>query len=325
MRRVAVSGSASAVHASWRAPIDNLVHEVVTRALQGCHLQLDDIDTVVTVASDILDGVLVPVRAEIAGNLGRSYSHVTSSAGHALGAAAAMIEAGQAERVLLVGWGAAEKFGRFDPRILQADPFHARPVGALPDAVAALQAQQLLDLDLLDPGTLTQHAARMARRAWPAREGPIQTMSPNPCDGAVAIVLEHGERSGVAVKDFASVSRAYSPHDEVLDPATWVREAVSLLRAEGRPIPRCIEVAGPTLLGELRALAALAVDDGTPRNESGGGAAAWFGPATGLRQLAFAAHALTEQPAGSIAIAADLSGPLSQHVTVAVLERSGAP
>jgi acetyl-CoA acetyltransferase len=325
MRRVAVSGSASAIHASWRAPIDNLVYEVVTQALHGCRLQLDDIDTVVTVASDILDGVLVPVRAEIAGNLGRAYSHITSSAGHALGAAAAMIESGQAERVLLVGWGAAEKFGAFDPRILQADPFLARPVGALPDAVAAIQSQQLLDLDLLDPETLTKHATCMARRAWPAREEPIRTMAPNPCDGAVAIILEHGERSGVAVKDFASVSRAYSPHDEVLDPATWVREAVSLLKAETRPIPRCVEVAGPTLLGELRALEAIAADDGTPRNESGGGASAWFGPATGLRQIAFAAQALAGHPEGSIAIAADLSGPLSQHVTVAVLERSGAP
>lgn len=307
MPRAAILGSASAVHASWDAPIDNLVHEVVTKALADCRLELADIDTVVTVASDTLDGLLVPVRGEIAGNLGRSYCHITSSAGHALGAAVVMIESGQAERVLLVGWGAAEKFGAFDPRSLQADPFHARPIGALPRAVASLQAQQLLDLGLLDPGALKARDA----------------LEPSPCDGAVAIVLEaREERCRVAVTDFASVSRAYSPDDEVLDPAVWVREAVSLLKTADRT-PHGVEVAAPTLLGELRALDILAMHERTQRNGSRGGAAAWFGPATGLRQIAFAAEALAGQPEGSISVAADLSGPLSQHVTVAVLERGG--
>ncbi|MFO1085280.1 MAG: hypothetical protein U1E21_11990 [Reyranellaceae bacterium] len=305
MPRAAIRGSASAIHTSWDAPIDNLVHDVVTKALGECRLTLADIDTVVTVASDTLDGLLVPVRGEIAGNLGRSYCHITSSAGHALGAAVVMIESGQAERVLLVGWGAMEKFGAFDPRTLQADPFHARPIGALPRAVASIQAQQLLDLGLLDSDAL---------KAQDAAE-------PNPCDGAVAIVLEAREGPcRVAVKDFASISRAYSPDDEVLDPAVWVREAVSLLKAADG-IPHDVEVAAPTVLGELRALDVLATQQRTRRNGSGGGAAAWFGPATGLRQIAFAAEALAGQPEGSVSVAADLSGPLSQHVTVALLER----
>ncbi len=41
----------------------------------------------------------------------------------------------------LIDWEPTETFGAFDPRLLQADPFHARPVGALPRAVASIQAQ----------------------------------------------------------------------------------------------------------------------------------------------------------------------------------------
>lgn len=324
MQRVAIAGSADAVHPSWQAPIDHLVHNVVTKALSSCGLELSHIDAVVTVASDTIDGVLVPLRGEIAGNLGRTYSHVTSSAGHGFGAAVSMIEAGYSERTLLVGWGAVQRFGPSDPRVIQADPFHARPVGALPNAVAALQLQQLFDLDRLDPAALTQHADLMTRLAWPALEVSVETAKPNFCDGAVAIVLERqAEQRNVAVKDFSSVSRAYSPDDEVLDPGDWVLEALSAAAPGARSTPYGVEVAGPTIFGELRALDVLARDASVLRNSSGGGALAWFGPATGLRQLAVAARALAGQPAGSMSIAADLSGPLSQHVTLAILERGG--
>jgi hypothetical protein len=109
----------------------------------------------------------------------------------------------------------------------------------------------------------------------------------------------------------------------VLDPADWVLEALSTVAPGTRQTPYCVEVAGPTIFGELRALDVLAKDSSVHRNSSGGGASAWFGPATGLRQLAIAARALADQPAGIISIAADLSGPLSQQVTLAILERRG--
>lgn len=324
MRRVAIAGLADAVHPSWSGPIDTLVHDVVTQALSSCGLELSDIDAVVTVASDTLDGLLVPLRGEIAGNLGRNYSHITSGAGHGFGAAVSMIEAGYSERTLLVGWGAVERFGQSDPRDIQADPFHARPVGALPNAVAALQLQQLFDLDRLDPVALRRHADAMTRLAWPTRQVPIETAKPNFCDGAVAIVLERqSDHRHVAVRNFSSVSRAYSPDDEVLDPADWVLEALSAAAPGALSKPYCVEVAGPTIFGELRALDVLAKDASVHRNSSGGGALAWFGPATGLRQLSVAARALAGQPAGNISIAADLSGPLGQQVTLAILERGG--
>jgi hypothetical protein len=73
----------------------------------GCELELADMDTVITVASDTLDDLLVPIRGESPGTLVRSYCLITSS-----GAAVVMIEF-QAERVLLVDWRATEKFGTF--------------------------------------------------------------------------------------------------------------------------------------------------------------------------------------------------------------------
>jgi hypothetical protein len=66
--------------------------------LLGCKLTLADIDTVITISSDTLDGLLVPVRGEIRGNVGRSYCHIRSSE-----AAVVVIES-PAERLLLVDW-----------------------------------------------------------------------------------------------------------------------------------------------------------------------------------------------------------------------------
>jgi hypothetical protein len=100
MLRAVALGSAGAIHASWSAPIDKLVHEIVAKPLLGCELKLTDVDTV---ASDTLDGLLVPVRGDIPGNLGRSYCYIVSS-----GAAVVMVES-RAERILLVDWGETEE------------------------------------------------------------------------------------------------------------------------------------------------------------------------------------------------------------------------
>jgi hypothetical protein len=56
-------------------------------------------------------------------------------------------------------------------------------------------------------------------------------------------------------------------------------------------------------------------------NRSGGGAAAYFGNATGLHQLAAAAASLG---AGQVGCVLDLAGPMGQAVTVATIERSAA-
>src|SRR5690606_38437738 len=123
-------GAAARVGASIVADLETEVRSVVLSSLSSSNLDLAYIDAVVTVASDTLDGVMVPIRAEVAGAFGKMPLNVPSSAGHGLAAAMVLLESGQARNVLLVGWGAASKLARHDSRSIQADPFHDRPVGA---------------------------------------------------------------------------------------------------------------------------------------------------------------------------------------------------
>ncbi len=325
--RAAILGSAARIARRFDQSLEFAVHETVLGALADAGIDsLDGIDTVMTVASDTLDGIMVATRSEIAGSVGHAYLHVPSSAGHALTAAATMIEAGAARHLLLVGWGEGSKFAEQDSRGIQADPFYTRPVGADPAAVAALQAQFLIEAGRIDAASADEYAQRMTGRAWPG-EGP--SSGPGPvwlrtgwCDGAVALVLAPADLrpDAVCIRDFASSFRPYTPQSWTadgpdLDPASWVADAMAPLSAR----LDILEISAPTPVCEARAGMALRAGQ---LNPSGGGAAAYFGVATGLRRVAAAASALRDGQQGGVV---DLAGPIGQAVTVVALDRGGAP
>lgn len=333
--RAVITGSAWRIGRPFADRFEVAVREAVLEALSLGGLSIGDIDSFVTVASDTLDGSSAPGRAEIAGAYGRSYLNVPSSAGHGLAAAATQIEAGQARNLLLVGWGAATKLNDHDGRANQADPFYARPVGASPRLVAMLQAQDLLSAGGLTEGFLDAYVRDMAERAWPG-DGKLPA-SPAPawartafCDGVAAIVVRRASDAGngVAIRDFASVSRPYSPKDECLDTAAWAKEAISSLSASDVDAA-VVEVSAPTAIAESRAFSGAGVSkdfDSSRFNASGGGATAYFGAATGLRQVAAASRALADidsanGPASGLVL--DMTGPLGQHAT-AILLQTGA-
>jgi len=317
-KHAAILGSASLIARRFRESLEFAVHETVLAALADANLTLDAIDTVVTAASDTLDGIMVATRSEIAGSNGRAYMHIPSSAGHALAAAATMIEAGMAHHVLLVGWGEGSKFNEQDSRGIQADPFFARPVGADPLTVAALQAQFLFAAGRIDFPTADAYAHRMAERAWPGQSilsGSVPIwLRTGWCDGAVALVLGRSEEypPAVRIRDFATSFQPYTPQD--LDPAAWVADAIGPLSTPldvveiSAPTPVCEARAGMTLAGEI--------------NPSGGGATAYFGIATGLKRVAAAASALRGGQFGKVI---DLAGPIGQALTVVSLDRSATP
>jgi hypothetical protein len=325
---VAISGSGLRVGASVGA-IEDAVRAAVAEALARAGMaSLDGIDMVVTVGSDILDGSMVGTRSGIAGAYGRELMTVPSSAGHAFAAAVALIQSGQADRVLLVGWGEGTKFGVRDGRIIQADPFFARPVGASATALAALQAQRLagraIDLD-----TIAGYGAAMrARAGLAAASGPAAWFATCWCDGAVALVLAAGG-PGVAVADVGTAFRPYCPTADELDPAGWVSEAVNRFAEPGAMVNaplEAIETGAPTAFCEAAAvrelLARLGWAEDDPRlNPSGGGAVAHFGPATGLARIASVAARLG---AGGQGVVLDLAGPIGQATTVILLGAPGA-
>lgn len=311
--------------------IETAIREAVLTALSASKLSIGDIDTFVTVGSDTIDGLTVPGRSEIAGAYGRKYLNVPSSAGHGLAAAMMQIESGEARNLVLVGWGAATKLNDYDGRSNQADPFFARPMGASPRVVAALQAHELLGVDGLDEAALQTYMQRMVSRAWQGDTKFTSGAAPawarsTFCDGVAAIVVRRAgdAGNGVRIRDVASVSRPYSPEDDRLDTAVWVREALADFSDSGTGGGDfdVIEAAAPTPIAESRAFVGVgngSALDGELFNRSGGGAAAHFGAATGLRQVAEASRILMEMRSAK-GLVLDLSGPLGQHVTAMSLQ-----
>jgi hypothetical protein len=309
--------------------MDAAVSQCVGAALAAAGLALGDIDAVVTTGSDALDGGMVGIRSGIAGAYGRELLSVPSSGGHAFAAAVSMIQSGQARNVILAGWGEGTKFELRDGRVLQADPFYARPVGADAATLTALQAQRLLADGMLTLEQLASYGAAMRRRAGlaeaaaGARVGDIKPwLQTEWTDGACAIVLRKGE-AGVRIADIGTSFRGYTPAPDDLDPGGWISAAMAGMADAAGDGLAAVEACGPAAVTEVAALRPVlvhaswtAADDRV--NASGGGAAAFFGPATGLRHIARVARALAQRRGRGIAI--DLAGPIGQAASVVVLE-----
>lgn len=305
--KAGISGAAYTLERQIAGGMDAVVQDVIRRALADAAIQLADVDMVITVASDALDGMMVPVRSDMAGGIGKSYLNIPSSAGHALMAAASSIEAGNSETVLLVGWGAASKLAEFDSRTNQFDPFYLRPLGASVATLQAMQEQSLIDQGLISREDVESHASRMSEIIWGKSEPAAF------CDGAAAIILQRSA-AGLIFDHVGFASRAQIPLDGNLDPAIWVEEVTKKLEDPG-----FIEICGQSPSLELRALAAI---PGAKRtNAHGGSSQGWFGPASPLRNLA-ALNAAVGEGGPQSGLLIDLAGPLGQHVT-AIQFRAG--
>ena len=319
-----MAGSVSIVGTGGRVgrglSIEVAVRDAVREALDDAQLVLSAIDMVVTVGSDVLDGGMVATRSGIAGAYGHELLTVPSSAGHAFAAALSLLESGQARAVLLAGWGEGTKFADVDGRIIQADPFYARPLGADASAMAALQAQRLLADGGISLERLTAYGTTMRVRAGLAGDTTAsmrEWLTPIWSDGACALVLVAGE-GPVRVVNFGTAFRPYCPAPEDLDPAIWVHEASQHVDHAAEALA-VVEAGGPSAFCELAALAPILDSAGLqpldPRvNATGGGATAFFGPATGLRHIAAVADQLADTSTSGIAI--DLAGPIGQATTV---------
>jgi acetyl-CoA acetyltransferase len=320
MPRVMLAGWSGRGALAPSAGIADAVSAAARGALAKAELVLDDIDMVVTCASDLIDGAMAATRSGIAGSYHRELMTVPSSAGHAFAAAATQIESGAAQTVLLAGWGEGSKRTARDSRIVEADPFYVRPLGADAAALAALQAQRLVADGRLDPGRICAYRDTMAARAKrDPSNNRLRWLRPHWADGAAAVVLT-ADKGRVALRDFGRSFEPYCPPPDRLDPALWIA-------ATGITIPplAVLEIGAPTPFAEAIAVADVlgrqgwAADD--PRfNVSGGGAVSHFGPATGLQRIIAAAERLAHASGGAVGAVIDLAGPIGQAVTVILLE-----
>jgi hypothetical protein len=175
---------------------------------------------------------------------------------------------------------------------------------------------------------LADYGAAMRRRAGLADGGApamAQWLTPQWADGASALVLTAGV-GPVLITDLATSFRPYCPEAHDLDPGIWVTEALARIRDHATADLAAVETCGPSTACEMAASAPLLAEaswQGTDArvNASGGGANAYFGPATGLRHIARVATALKERSGSGIAI--DLAGPIGQATTVVALRGRG--
>ncbi|WP_260637390.1 thiolase domain-containing protein [Streptomyces angustmyceticus] len=271
-----------------------------------------------------------------------SESHVEMDGAWALYEAWVKLLTGEAETALVYSYGKSSPGSVRDVLTRQLDPYYAAPLWPDAVALAALQAQALIDAGLTDPQELAGIAARsraaaathphaQLRGEVPMGETLVAPLRTGDCppigDGAAAVVLAAGDTARrltdrpawIRGLDHRIEAHALGVRDLTDSPST--RLAAERAGAFERPVDTA-ELHAPFTSQEVVLRRALRLDapDGTVCvNPSGGALAANPVMATGLIRLGEAA-ARIRRGASDRALAHATSGPCLQHNLVAVLE-----
>jgi len=326
-RRVAVVGSAQTLLADERPDLQHvdLITEVVTRALKGTGIRVEDIDFVIDSGSDFLDGRSI----SNCGFLGAMAAHhkeesrVEEDGLWALSYAVNKLTAGPASIGLVIGYSKPSEgdVDAFWSGMLE--PFLQRPVGLTHETAAGLYAQSYLataglnadDLDVVSDSAWRKAAAN-PRVCAPTPSGddwrsavasPLRRSDyARPVDGAVAILLaieEVAEQTTESPVWVTGVGSAIDQHflagrePDTLPAAGYaLRSALRMAGLASAADFDIVEVSATSTVGELMVLEALDVAEpykaielyrsDDPRiNPSGGALPADVIMATGLARL----------------------------------------
>ncbi|MFD5733535.1 thiolase domain-containing protein [Streptomyces sioyaensis] len=269
-------------------------------------------------------------------------SHVEMDGAWALYEAWVKILTGEADTALVYAYGKSSPGDLREVLTRQLDPYCVAPLWPDSVALAALQAQALIDAGLTDERALAGIAARsrtaaesnphaQLRGAGPAGEPLVAPLRTGDCppigDGAAAVVLAAGDTARrltarpawIRGLDHRIEAHSLGVRDLTDSPST--RLAAQRAGAFERPLDT-VELHAPFTSQEVVLRRALDLDaaDGTVRiNPSGGALAANPVMATGLIRLGEAA-ARIHRGASDRALAHATSGPCLQQNLVAVLE-----
>ncbi|MFH8793509.1 thiolase domain-containing protein [Streptomyces sp. NPDC017941] len=268
-----------------------------------------------------------------------SESHVEMDGAWALYEAWVKLQTGDADTALVYAYGKSSPGSVRDVLTRQLDPYYVAPLWPDSVALAALQAQALIDAGAADEPALAGVAARSrdaargnshAQLRGPVPHGdylvrPLRTGDCPPIgDGAAAVVLAAGERARELCGRPAwirGVDHRIEPHglgvrDLTDSPST--RLAAERAGAFARPVDTA-ELHAPFTAQEIVLRGALRLGDDVTVNPSGGALAANPVMAAGLIRLGEAA-ARIHRGASDRALAHATSGPCLQQNLVAVLE-----
>ncbi|MFE3323498.1 thiolase domain-containing protein [Streptomyces sp. NPDC059176] len=268
-----------------------------------------------------------------------SESHVEMDGAWALYEAWVKLLTGDADTALVYSYGKSSPGSLRDVLTRQLDPYYAAPLWPDSVAVAALQAQALIDAGRTTERELAGIAARSRAAAdshphaqlrgdVPAGEYLVRPLRTGDCppigDGAAAVVLAAGDRARELCARPAwirGMDHRIEPHglgvrDLTDSPST--RLAAERAGAFERPADT-VELHAPFTSQEVVLRRALALEETVRVNPSGGALAANPVMAAGLIRLGEAAAAIHRGDSDR-ALAHATSGPCLQQNLVAVLE-----
>ncbi|GKQ33890.1 thiolase domain-containing protein [Streptomyces sp. A012304] len=268
-----------------------------------------------------------------------SESHVEMDGAWALYEAWTKLLTGDADTALVYSYGKSSPGSLRDVLTRQLDPYYVAPLWPDSVALAALQAQALIDAGATDEPALAAIGARSRRAATlnphaqlrgPTPHGdyvvrPLRTGDCPPVgDGAAAVILAAGERARELCSrpawirgiDHRVEAHALGVRDLTDSPST--RLAAENAGAFQRPVDTA-ELHAPFTSQEVVLRKALRLDDSVRVNLSGGALAANPMMAAGLVRVGEAA-ARVHRGDSDRALAHATSGPCLQQNLVAVLE-----
>ncbi|MBB4981347.1 MULTISPECIES: thiolase domain-containing protein [Streptomyces] len=268
-----------------------------------------------------------------------SESHVEADGAWALYEAWVKLLTGEADTALVYSYGKSSPGSVRDVLTRQLDPYYLAPLWPDSVALAALQAQALIDAGETDEPALAAIAARSREdaRTNPHAQLPgarpqggyaVQPLRTGDCppvgDGVAAVILAAGDRARelcerpawIRGMDHRIEAHSLGVRDLTDSPST--RLAAERAGAFERPVDTA-ELHAPFTSQEVVLRKALGLDDSVTVNPSGGALAANPVMAAGLIRLGEAA-ARIHRGESDRALAHATSGPCLQQNLVAVLE-----
>ncbi|MFF3347171.1 thiolase domain-containing protein [Streptomyces sp. NPDC002779] len=313
---------------------------VLHRVLDRTGLKTADIGFTCSGSSDYLAGRAFSFTLALDG-VGAwppiSESHVEMDGAWALYEAWTKLLTGDADTALVYSYGKSSPGPLRDVLTRQLDPYYLAPLWPDSVALAALQAQALIDAGETDEPRLAAIAARSratgnphAQLRGPVPHGdylvrPLRTGDCPPIgDGAAAVILAAGDRARdlcarpawIRGIDHRIEAHSLGVRDLTDSPST--RRAAERAGAFARPVDTA-ELHAPFTAQEVVLRKALRLDDSVRVNPSGGALAANPVMAAGLIRIGEAAAGI-HRGESDRALGHATSGPCLQQNLVAVLE-----
>ncbi|RSO08492.1 lipid-transfer protein [Streptomyces sp. WAC 06783] len=343
-REVAVVAFAQSRHTRDSAEVSEaeLLLPVLQDVLGQAGLRAGEIDFTCSGSSDYLAGRAFSFTMAL-DSVGAwppiAESHVEMDGAWALYEAWVKLLTGDADTALVYAYGKSSSGEVRDVLTRQLDPYYVAPLWPDPVALAALQAQALIDAGATDEAALAGVAARSRADAaanpyaqltgrvphGPYAVRPLRTGDcPPVTDGAAAVILAAGDTARrlcdrpawIRGMDHRTEAHGLGVRDLTDSPSA--RLAAERAGVFERPVDTA-ELHAPFTSQEVILRRALRLDDGVRINPSGGALAANPMMATGLLRIGEAAQRIRRGDSRR-ALAHATSGPCLQQNLVAVLE-----